>query len=226
MSSPIEQLLNKIIANMLPTINSGIQRTITSNHLDPWGQVANGSDNLGSIDLGICDASANASYYVGNLQGLRSFAINSIVISSIQTDPQDPSKLNGAISLSASLSANLSASVGGEFEAKCGFIHPSVGISGSAVVSGVSGGASGSFSASVNGSQVCLNSMTISALDINYSNISVNIDGLGIFNTFLSPLTSLIIGLFNGQIKGAISSALKPVLNTQANNALPQCQSL
>lgn len=224
--NPIEQLLNQIIHNMLPQINSGIQTTIRNNNLDPWGQIANGNDDLGSIDLGICDASASANYNVGNMNGLSSISINSIILSQTQTDPSDPTKLLGSIQLSAVLNSNLSAHLGGGIEAKCGFIHPSVGIGGTATASGVSGSATGSFTASVNANSVCLNSITMSDLSINYGNLSIDVDGLGIFNTFLSPLISLFTGLFEGPISSAISSALKPVLNTQINNAMPQCQNL
>ena len=160
------------------------------------------------------------------MNGLSSFSINSIVLSNAQTDPNDPTKLVGNVAVTASLSSNLSAHVGGGIEAKCGFIHPSVSIGGTATVSGITGSAGGTFFAGVNNNQVCLNSLTITALSVNYSNIDVSIDGLGIFNTFLSPLVDAIVGLFKGQILSAISSAITPILNSVVNGAMPQCQNL
>lgn len=226
MSNPIEQLLNKMVANMLPTINSGIQGKIRSGNLDPWGQVANGNDCLGSINLGICDASVNASYNISNMSGLSSFTIGSIVLSQTQTNPSNPAQLIGLVTVTASLGSNLSANVSGGIEAKCGFIHPSIGLGGSATVSGVTGLANGSFVATVSSSQVCLTSASISNMAINYGSINVNISGLGIFNSFLSPLVDAIVNLFKGQITGAIGSAVTPLLNSQINGILPQCQNL
>lgn len=223
---PLEQLLNKMIANLLPGINSGIQSAIQKAGLDPWGQVANGSDNFGSINLGICDASANADYNVSNMQGLSSFTISSLVLSNAQTDPSDANKVVGTLTLACALTNNLSANAGGSFEAKCGFMHPSVGIGGSIAVSNTTGQATGTFFATLNGSQACLESVTITNLSIGFGNVDVNIDGLGIFNSFVSPLINAIVSLFNGQISGAIASALMPILNSKVNGAMPQCQNL
>jgi hypothetical protein len=226
MSNPIEQLLNQMIQNALPSINGAIKNQIISNNLDPWGQVASGSDTLGSINLGICDASCNANYNVGNMTGLSSFAINSIVLSQTQTDPTDPSKLVGMVQVNASLGSNLSAGVGGGIEAKCGFIHPSVGINGSATISGINGLANGSFVATVSSGQVCLSSASISTMAISCDNINVSVDGLGIFSFLLDPLVNAIVGLFRGQITSAIGSAVTPVLNSKINGILPICQNL
>jgi hypothetical protein len=224
--NPIEQLLNQIIQNMLPQINSGIQSTIRNNHLDPWGQIASGNDKLGSLNIGICDASAWANYNVGNMRGLSAINVNSIILSQTQPDPNDPSKLLGVIQVNASMGGNLSANLGGGVEAKCGFIHPSVGISGSATVSGLTASAAGFFSASVNGNNVCLNSISMSNMNLNYGKLDVYVNGLGIFNTFLSPLIQLFTNLFKGQINSAIANALKPMINGQVNSLMPQCKSL
>lgn len=226
MSNPIEQLLNKMIQNMLPKINSGIQGAITSGHLDPWGQIAHGSDTLGSINLGICDASVGASYNIGNMRGLSSFTINSLVITNVHQDGGDASKLTGTLVLKASLKSNLSAHAGGSVEAKCGFVHPHVGIGGTATVSGTTGIATGTFTASTENGNICLNTISISAMAIDYNNINVSIDGLGVFNSFLGPLTSAISNLFKGPIRNAIASAVQPIINSKVNDALPQCQSL
>lgn len=226
MSNPIEQLLNKMIQNMLPKINSGIQGAIKSGNLDPWGQVAHGSDTFGSINLGICHASIGANYNVNNMRGLSSFTINSLTVSNVHQDGGDASKLAGTLVLNAGLGSNLSAHAGGGVEAKCGFVHPNVGIGGTATVSGATGNAVGTFTASTNGGKVCLNTISIGSMAIDYSDISVSIDGLGIFNSILSPLTSAISNLFRGPIRGAIGSAVQPIINSNINDALPQCQSL
>lgn len=230
MSNPIQALLNKMIKNMLPKINSGIQGAIKNNHLDPWGQVAHGSDRLGSINLGIATVSAYANYNIGRMTGLSSFTINSLQIQSVEADPNDAAKLTGHMFMSASLNSNLSAHAGGGIKATFkNFIHnisQSVGIGGTANVSGVTANATGSFTASVNGNKVCLDSVHISTASVDYGSINVSIDGLGFFNSLLSPLTDAFVNLFKGQIRSAISSAVTPVINSQVNKVMPQCQNL
>lgn len=224
--NPIEDLLNKMVTAMLPVINTGIQNAIIGGNLDPWGQVANGNDNFGSIDLGICDASANGHYNVNNMRGLSSITIDSFVLSSLGEHPDNSNELHGIVNLSAFLARDLSANAGGDIEAKCGFLHPSVGISGSANVSGAVARASGSFTASINSGSVCLNSVTISDLRVSYSGVNIDIDGLGIFNFVLRPLIDAISSLFRGPITDAIGGALRPVLNDQINKVMPLCQPL
>jgi hypothetical protein len=224
--NPIEDLLNQMIAGMLPQINGAIQQNIRSNNLDPWGQVAHGSEGIGSIDLIICDASVGANYNVGNMRGLSSITINSITVSNTQDDPQDPAKLVGNISVVASMAQNLNAGLWGNVEAKCGFAHPSVSIDGSATVSGLRASAAGFFSASQTDDALCLDSISVSNMNVDYSELSVHIDSLGVFGFLLDPLVNVIVGAFKGQITGAIASALKPAVNSEVNKMLPQCQSL
>lgn len=223
MSNSIQILLNQIIKQALPEINSGIQNEIKSNHLDPWGQVAHGSDRLGSINLGICEASANADYNVNNLRGLSSVEITNLEITSVQSQGN---KFVGTVNMSAFLRANLSANVGGGIEAQCGFLHPHVGISGSVNVSGTQMSGIGTFEASMDGDKVCLDSIVISRPTINFDNIDVHIDGLGIFNTFLHPLEDLIVGLFKTQISSAVANAVTPLVNNELKNVLSQCLTL
>lgn len=224
--NPIEDLLNQMIKNMLPQINGGIQQAIINGKLDPWGQVANGSERIGSIDIWICDASVGANYNVGNMQGLSSISISSITLSDTQTDPQDPAKLVGTIHVNASMSQNLNARLSGNVEAKCGPVHPNVSLGGSATASGLVASAAGFFSASVNDESVCLDSISMSNMDVNYRDITVDVDSLGVFSFLLNPLVNVIVGCFRGQITSAIASALKPVINNQVNGILPQCQNL
>ncbi|AXG71442.1 hypothetical protein KORDIASMS9_03699 [Kordia sp. SMS9] len=225
MSNPIQGLLNQIIQGQLPKINSEIQGVIKSNHLDPWGQVAHGNDTLGSINLGICHASVVASYNIQNMTGLSSFNIHQLEITSVQQGI-NPNELVGTVNMIASLSSNISSHLGGSLQARCGFLHPRVGIGGSASVSGVTAAATGTFSASVDGSKVCLNTIALSAASVNYGNVDVSIGGLGIFNKFIGVLTDMISGLFKGQIRGAISSAITPIINRELDNVMPQCESL
>jgi hypothetical protein len=221
-----EQLLNKMITNQLSTINAAIQTAIRTGGMDPWGTITTGGTCLGSINLGICNASANVSYSVNNMRGLGSFRIDAIQLSGTQTDPANPSVLVGSVSVNASLKDNISANVGGEFDAKCGFIHPSVGVSGDVRTSGTQGTAAGTFSASVQNNQVCLTSVSLGSLYISVGGINVHIGSLGIFSSFADPLANLITNKLNGNIANAVSNVVKPILSRQISGVLPLCQSL
>lgn len=225
-SNPLVGILNAIIKAKLPAINSAIQGAIRDNHLDPWGQVASGQDTFGSINLGVCHASVGADYNVNNMRGLSGFSIANVTVQSLSSDPSNSNSLSGTITLDAGISGDLSTGVGGGVEAKCGFIHPHVGISGKATVSGTTVHAAGSFTASLSdsGSKICLDKVSVSNATIDYGNVHVTIDGLGIFNSILSPLIDAIVGLFKGQIRSAIASALTPILNSKINGELPLCQ--
>lgn len=224
MSNSIQGLLNSIIESMLPKINSVIQGVVKSNHLDPWGQVAHGTDNLGSIDLGPCNASAIANYNIKNMIGLSSLNIDQLEITSVQQGAT-PRELVGTMNMTASLKSNLNAQVGGSLEAKCGLEHPSIRIYGIAGISGLRATAIGTFNASTDENRVCINTITFSTVSINYST-QVSLNELGIFNVFSTPLNEMIAELFKGQIRGAISSAITPIINEEFKNLTPQCQSL
>lgn len=222
---PIIHIINSLIQNNLPTINQAIHNEILSRNLDPLVHVTSATDRLGSIDLGICTAYVEVGYEVNNLRGLSSFHIDSLVVASSGQNPQSNGEVNGALNIVAS-GNGISAGLGGHVEAGCGFISPSVGLSGTVSASTVRAVGSGNFQAQIRGQQLCLTSVRLGQLNISYDNLSVNINGLGIFNDFLRPLEDLILGQFHSQISELIASALTPVLNSQVSSLLPLCTDL
>jgi len=226
MNKPVEHFLNQIIKKMLPKMNSRMQNGIKEVHLDPWGLVEHGQDILGTINLGICNASATADYLVTNMRGLSSIAIDSLAIKSFNNDPSDPSKLVGTIEMKGAMGAGLSTNIGGGIEARCGFIHPHVGISGKGKVNDVTVSATGTFNASTQFGKVCLESINISEVMVDFGSVDIHIYGLSIFNIFLQPLIDLIVTLFKGKIKSAITNALSSAINNEIKNEMPQCVSM
>jgi len=222
--SQFKDLLNALIKAKLPEINSAVNSAIKSQGLDPMKNVTSGSKTIGSINLGICTASANASYSLQNLTGLSSFTINSLTITSATTG-KDGSSLHGAVQLNASMKSNLGIHVGGKFRAGCGFLSDSVGISGSVSISTVTVNASGNFDATVGGN-ICLTEIDIVNPGLNYGDINVNIDGLGIFNSLLHPLENFILGLVKGTIIDTIEKAITPPINDAIQGVMPQCTSI
>jgi len=222
--SQFQDLLNALIKSQLPAINTQISSAIKGRGLDPMIHVTSGSDTIGSINLGICTAEAVASYDLQNLTGLSTLQINSLVIVSSTTNPEGTA-LHGTVKLDAVIKSNLNIHVGGSFRAGCGFIKPSVGIGGSIGISAVSINATGDFDATI-GSQLCLTGIGVRNPGLNYGNIEINIDGLGIFNSLLRPLENFILGLVKGPIVNLIEGAVTPAINDAIRNVMPQCTSL
>jgi|JI10StandDraft_1071094.scaffolds.fasta_scaffold107966_1 hypothetical protein len=217
---PIVNILNSLLSKNLPAINQALRGAIVGNNLDPLRSVASGSDTLGHIDLGICTASASANYYVANLTGLSSFSIQSLAITGASPVHDQPNAVSGTLALNASV-GGMGAHVGGSFKAGCGFISQSVGISGSVSINSASVASGGDFIATTSGGEVSITYLDVEGLSLTYQGLSVSIDGLGIFNKFLSPLEDLIIGQFQGSIRSAIAGAITPVINTQLAKLVP-----
>lgn len=220
---PVLSILNTVIKNNLSAINSAITNGIRQEGLDPMARVASGTADAGSVDLGIGHAGASAHYELTNMRGLSSLSIKTLQITNGGADPNDASVLNGTLMLNASLGSNLTIHAGGSVEAHLGFIKPEVGISGTATVQGAVATATGSFSATLNGGQICLSRARLNQLAINYTNASIDIDGLGVFNVLLNPIESIILDAAKNAIRGAVAQALTPVINEKVNSVLPIC---
>lgn len=220
MSNGIQNILNQIIQKQLFTINSRIQAEVKSKNLDPWGQVAHGQQNFGTIDLGICNATVNANYNIQNMLGLSSFSINQLEITSTEARGNS-GEFVGSISMAASSRGYLSAHIGGTIDAQCGFEHPSAKIQGVANVGGISATATGSIKASTNADGISLNAITLSGISINYEGLEISIDRLGIFNGVSGLLKDAVMELFREQVHGAISSAMTPIIKEEINSVLP-----
>ena len=223
-NNQFQALLNALIRAKLPALNTALVTAIQYKRLDPMINVTSGSQTIGSIDLGLCTAEAVASYVLQNLTGLSTLRINSLVITSATTTP-DGSAMHGNVQLNANIVSNLGIEVGGSFRAGCGFIKPSVGIGGKVTISSVTVNATGDFDATI-GEQICLTHISIRNPGLNYNNINVNIDGLGIFNGLLHPLENFILGQVKGPIISLIEGAVTPAVNSALNGIFPQCTSL
>ncbi len=222
-ANDILKLVNELIAESLPTINTAIDNEIKSQGLDPWPHVAGGTVSPGSINLGICHATVYASYNVGNLTGLSSTTISSLVVTELT--PQD-SGFVGHIDLAASLGSSFSGSASGSVGAKCGFIHPSVGLGGSVKVNSPSASATGTIIISLDGGKLCITKITISTPAVSTGTITVSLSGLGIFDPLLDAIADAIVNAFKGQLIGLLASLLTPVLNNEIGKSLPICKNL
>jgi hypothetical protein len=220
-NNQFQDLLNKMIQSKLPEINALLVRSIRSGGLDPKVNVTSGSQTIGRIGVWPFSVDAVASYNMQNLYGLSSLNINSMGIASVNISP-DGAGLFGTIGLQATMSSDLRVHVGGEIRAAR---YLSVGIGGNATMSSGSINATGDFVATT-GDQLCLTSIYVGNARINYGNININIDGLGIFNFLLDPLKNFILGQVKGPIINLIREAVVPPVNNALKDVLPQCIAL
>lgn len=218
------KLLNAILRENNGKLNSAIDSQITANGMDPMRSVKSGSASPGSIDLGICTASASANYGLSDLTGLSSFNIGSLEITNSHTT-NNGGTLIGSVAMSASLKSSIAITIGGSLKAGCGFLSDSIGLSGRVSITGVTLGATGDFTATV-GEQICLTEMHLGHIGINYANVSVHINDLGIFNILLTPVVDLIAGIVKGPVISLIEGAIGNPINSAISGFLPQCKSL
>lgn len=217
----VNKALNALIAALLPVVNSQLPTVFEEAKLDPWEEVVNGKETLGKIDLGLCTAKAEASYAIKQMTGLASLDIATLQIETV--DSSGFPAVKGTMTAFAKLDHNLSAKVSGNISAKCGVLSESVGISGKVTAGGVTGSGQVNFVADLSVPRICLNVLDITKLSFDYENIKVEIDGLGIFNKFLTPLVAAVDELFGDTIKSEISGVVRDELNKLLKGQLPYC---
>lgn len=229
-SKDIVGMLNELIAALLPVLNEALPPFIVSEGLDPMKTVVSDTVDLGSVDLGICKAKAEASYSITDMKGLSSLYIQELTVdlTSTKIDGDESTEITtevvGSAYVEAKLTSNLSADVGGSIKASCSGISEKVGISGKVTAKGVTGKGTADFTATISATKGCLTQLHITSLSLNYSDIDVSIDGLGIFNDLLQPLVDAINALFGSYIKDELSSVVKSVLNDLLkDDLLPYC---
>lgn len=219
--------INALIEKLLPALNEQLPALIVSEGLDPLKNVVSGSDDLGSINLGICTAKAEAEYSIENMKGLSSLVVETLTLGTCEINGDASTEAQtlvvGTMTLSAELTSNLSADVSGSIKASCGGISEKVGISGTVIAKGVSGSGAASFTATVSANSACLTVLDITQLSLKYKDIDVNIDDLGIFNSLLQPLIDVINDLFGSYIEDALSPVVQGVLNSTLKDLLPFC---
>ena len=222
----ITKLLNEMLAQFLPQLNQELPQAITDANLDPLANVASEKKTFAKINLGICHARATGDYAIEDMKGLSSLSITAMTVKNANTS--NLTDISGTISLSVKLSRKLSAKLGGGLTAKCGITHLHVGISGTASATGLSGTAMGNFNATftLSSGRMCLTNFSLQNLSLNYTDINVKVNHLGVFNKLLNLLVDAINKLFGKAIKGEISAKLTPVLAKQISKRLPFCTKL
>jgi len=213
-------VIDRLISLLLPAVNSRLPEVIRNLGLDPLATVVSGSGVIGKTNLGICTAKAKGSYNIKNMEGLSSLAIRSINSETFETTG---SGVNGEVSFYATLGSTLSAQVSGKVKASCSVVSDKVGISGNVSAKGVIGTGAMTYVATL-GNTNCLTSVSIKSLSLSYSDIDVNLGGLGVFNDFLAPLVDLVDDLFGNQIRNALTPVIEDAIDDAIQDyVVPLC---
>jgi len=215
-------LLNQVLAKLVPVLTPVIDTIIKKEGLDPMASAASGSVSK-KINLGVCTATASASWAVNDLTGLSTLDLLQLQAVAI-VGAINPAALNATLSVATTFTGNLNAQVKGNAKAKCSFVDPSIGISGSVQVSGLTAAGTGKFeSVATNLTYPCLKVVNIEALKITYKAIKVQINDLGIFKDILDDLTNDIIAHFKNDLETTISDMTRKAAQDAVNGMLPYC---
>lgn len=220
--NPLLDLINSLIKQLLPEIDAEIPSLIESVHLDPMASVTSGKADAGSVNLGICHATAYAEYSVTNLVGLKGLRFTDLQLTAV-TAENETIVATGVYHIAEK--SPLSADVGGSATAKCGFIHPSVGLSGTATVDGaqVYGTVTVKGVVKVVGGTIKpqITALNFDTLDASVASASVHLHSLGIFAPLADAIASLIATALKGPIVDALDGPLKSALQDAVNKLLP-----
>jgi hypothetical protein len=222
-TADITVIVNALLQALLPAINQNLPALIKEEGLDPMKLVYEDDPTLASIDLGVCTAKLIAKYSIKNMTGLSSIWIDSATATDVTANGLH---VTGNVSLAARLRSNLKADVSGGLRAKCGFIDESADIDGTATAIDVTGTGTGVLSATLDEQQACLTEVFIKQMKLDFKDINVKVDGLGVFNDYLNDLVDVIEAAFGSAIKSEVSRALTPVFNDLLASLLPLCAAL
>ncbi|WP_163132376.1 hypothetical protein [Agarivorans sp. Alg241-V36] len=245
MSDPdnsIEDLLNKVIKKLLPLVNASIPRLMEELDMDPMVDVASDKETLPEFPFPVPSwppyvwVKPELSYAIFDMVGLASLRIDTMTIEKVncradfeESDTQHLSEYAGELEFVGNLERDISTKVLGRVRAQAKMpwpfpdVNASVAVKGKATAQG--GGANGKaiFTASIKDGQVCFNKLDIYLIHLTYSNITIKIDGLGIFNELLKPVVSIIEYFFGEQLRTLVASLVQSALNQELRDLLPVC---
>ena len=222
----ILQLVNEALKDLLPVVNPIIDQEIKSQNLDPWQNVAGGTASPGQYcydfpwPVGNECVGASASWSVTNFKGLSALKIQKFTAISLQkTGGND--EFSADVNLIVSSASSLQGSVSGSVGAKVAFIHPTVSIGGNVTVNSPVANDTGTITVSYKDGKICISKISLSAPTVHTGDISVSVNGLGVFDFLLDGVVNVIVNGFKSQLLGLLSSQLTPLLNREINSQMP-----
>ena len=207
--------INKLLALLVPILNSQLPTLITQKGADPVKEVVDGNKSLGRFDLGICTAGVGARYYVGDVRGLSSVVVDSITIDNISW---------GTLSISPTIKMrlrdSLHAKAYGSIGAYCGVVNLGPDFTANIDATGVTANASATLKLFPKVD------LSVDSLNLNYSYITPhpafnpNPFSLVIGPIIESSLVSLLADVFKSQVTDILQSKLIEILNDEIHKII------
>ncbi|KAJ3318154.1 hypothetical protein HDV06_000783 [Boothiomyces sp. JEL0866] len=211
--------LNSLISGTLDGINQQIPTMIQNGHFDPLAVVAVGSTPPKPVNLGFCQADAEAGYTLTNLIGLHTLQIDhATVLSAIINDTTG----NFAAEVQAAIKpVSIALDFSGFITSHCGLIHTKEALNGNVAIQSLDIALNANvFFDTSNGFAV--DTATLEGIQITYGQIDVTFDGFAqIFNPLLEFITSHIQGRVKSQLLDQLDSLVKPFAQKAINAKLP-----
>lgn len=215
----ITEIINNYVSENIDKINDGLDRAIENQGLDPAGGQSHGKFDAGSIDLGICTATAFASYTAQGLNGLSKSKFLNLKFSNISTS--DDGEFSGAGVFEVGTQESLTANAYGSVHAGCGFVSKTVTLGAKATISGYKLSGYISISGNLTGNKIEIKSLHFEMSNTDVGSVSVNVEGLGIFNFLVDAIASGLASGFTSLVTKSGPSIVNAINGEIIDSLLP-----
>jgi hypothetical protein len=219
-----KEIIQPILDNALSGINAVMSHGIKAAGLDPWKAVLTESITLGKIDLPIGKAKAKLEASINEVTGLSSLEIDSLTVESANLELLRESDVS--LSWKCALHSELTAQLGGTVSATLGNLSPSVGLDGSASITGLTGTgeATGGVKAQLSfKTPFCVTGFEVSSVSVSYEDVIVKVDGLGELNDILQHVIHAVQEMVGRTITVKVPPAIQRAVRDAVKGSLPLC---
>ena len=219
-----KEIIQPILDNALAGINAAMSDGIKAAGLDPWKDVLTESITLGKIDLPIGKAKAKLEASINEVTGLSSLEIDSLTVESANLELLRES--NVSLSWKCAFHSELTAQLDGTVSATLGNLSPSVGLDGSASITGLTG--TGEATAGVKAqlsfkTPFCVTGFEVSSVSVSYEDVIVKVDGLGELNDILQHVSHAVQEMVGRTITVKVPPVIQSAVHDAIKGILPFC---
>lgn len=213
-------LMQAYTDNLVKELNQQLPSLIEEAHLDPLKKVLSEHKDLANFDLGFITTGVSTDYTLTDLTGLSSLTIANI----------DNTHLTGGIKtfnikaeMPLFLTNDLHADISGDMRSRVGFFGQSVTISGSAKVKNITLDSTISLQGHISllSKTIHFKSLEIDNLSLNYDEIRIRVNGLGVFNRFVSPFSMVLSRILKSYLTKAADKEIIAVVNAKLATRFP-----
>ena len=209
--------------NLVTELNNHLAGLIQEAQLDPLTSVFTDSKMLGKMNLGLVSSDIISEFALTDLIGLASLNIISIDNTHLNRD-----KLSFSLqaNMPLQLQQDLHTDINGEIRSRIGCFGQSMMISGHTKVTNVNVDATikiqGEFKLHLTQpAEIEFNQISIEDMLIDYDEIAIKINGLGVLNRFISPLSIVLSRILKSYLTKAADKDVITAINTKLTGLFP-----